>query len=243
MRADRPSLRRSFTALGLFGLTFGFIEAAVVVDLRAFYEPIHQQFVSAGESDSLFPLLRLDQIEAAGPVASRLLLVELARELATLGLLAAMALALGSSLISGLAGFVVAFGLWDLWYYVFLKLLLGWPASLMTWDLLFLWPVPWSAPVLAPVLVSLFAIAAGAFALVRESQGRPIAPRSTDWLALFVGAIVLVIAFCWDWRNVTAGGLPRPFRWDLYTLGLALGLAGYARAIPRPDQREHGVEK
>ena len=52
------------------------------------------------------------------------------------------------------AGFVVVFGVWDIFYYVFLRVLVTWPASLLDWDILFLIPLPWVGPVLAPVLIA-----------------------------------------------------------------------------------------
>ena len=76
-------------------------------------------------------------------------------------MLAAAGLAIAGNFRQWLAGFMISFGVWDIFYYVFLRLLIGWPESLMTWDLLFLLPVPWVGPVIAPVLVSLSMIVAG----------------------------------------------------------------------------------
>jgi hypothetical protein len=53
----------------------------------------------------------------------------------------------------------------------------------------------------------------------------------TTTLALFAAALILVVAFCIDAPHVSSGGLPHPFRWDLYALGLALGLAAFLRAV------------
>ena len=80
----------------------------------------------------------------------RILLVDLVREFGTMVMLAAMGLAIGRNLREWFAGFMIAFGVWDIFYYVFLKVILDWPASLWTWDLLFLLPVPWIGPVIAP---------------------------------------------------------------------------------------------
>jgi hypothetical protein len=243
--AGTRHLARDLAALWLFGVTFGFIEAAVVVDLRAVYEPIRQSVAPTADPDSLFPLLRLDQIRADGPIAWRLLMVELARELATLGLLVAIAIAVGTSAASTLAAFTVAFGIWDLAYYAFLKLILGWPRSLATWDLLFLWPVPWSAPVAAPALIALLMVVAGTLVLARERRGRPVRLVLTDMLVLFAGASILVLAFCIDAPHTSAGGMPHPFRWDLYALGLLLGVAAFGRAWLRDsliDKEQHDLE-
>src|SRR5437660_5018422 len=141
--ADAGTLRAGGTllALLLFGISFGYVEAAVVVYMRALYEPLHRQLHPGQSPAQLFPLITLEQLEAAGPEPKRWLLIELAREAATLVMLAAAGLAAARNFRQWLAGFMVAFGIWDVFYYVFLKLLLDWPGSLMEWDLLFLLPV------------------------------------------------------------------------------------------------------
>ena len=50
----------------------------------------------------------------------------------------------------------VAFGVWDICYYLFLKIMCDWPKSLFDWDILFLIPLPWWAPVIAPVSIALY---------------------------------------------------------------------------------------
>lgn len=236
MRAEPAGgAARVLAALALFGVAFGFVEAAVVADLRAVYEPIHRRLHPDAAPDALFPILTLDQLRSAGEVPTRLLGIELAREAATLAMLAAVALAVARRPATWLAAFVLAFGVWDLAFYGSLKLLLDWPGSWRGWDLLFLLPVPWSGPVVAPMGVAAAMVACGAASLVREASGRPMRHASGDWAAVGLGGMVLVVAFCWDWRNVAAGGMPGPFRWDLYGVGLALGLAGFARgALRRP---------
>src|SRR4029077_18319971 len=102
-------------------------------------------------------------------------------------MLTAGALAVARSFREWFAAFVLAFGLWDLFYYVFLKVLIGWPASLLTWAILFLVPVPGVAPALAPGLVALVMVVAGALALWREAAGRPLRLTWLHWLALTVG--------------------------------------------------------
>jgi hypothetical protein len=89
--------------------------------------------------------------------------------------------------------------------------MINWPASLGTWDVLFLPPVPWSAPVIAPVLVAASMVGSGTFVLAREVAGRPIRLSGLDWGLVIAGGLVIVVAFCWDCRNIMAGGLPNPF--------------------------------
>jgi hypothetical protein len=222
-------------ATALFGVALGLFEAAVVVDLRAFYEPIHRRLHPESRPDDLFPILTLGQLRAEGDVAMRLLVVELGREAASIALLVGYAAASARSFRVGFAVFAIAFGVWDIAFYGWLRLMLAWPASLLTWDLLFLLPVPWSGPVLAPVLVALTMVVAGVLVVVREGLSRPIRTRAADAGLIAVGALILVAAFCWDWRGVMAGRAPGAFRWDLYAVGMACGLMGFLRAASRPE--------
>ncbi len=61
-------------------------------------------------------------------------------------MLGPVALAIARNARQWTAAFAIAFGVWDIVFYVCLQLLLGWPASLLTWDILFLIPVPWGRP-------------------------------------------------------------------------------------------------
>jgi hypothetical protein len=159
---------RAFSALILFGLAFGYVEGAVVVGLRAIYEPIHAKLRPDRTPDDLFPLITLEELAREDPVHIDRLRVEMGREAATLIMLAAVPWTFARNFREWIAGYMVGFGVWDLAYYGTLKLCLGWPASLLTWDILFLLPLPWSGPVLAPVLVSVSIIGAGAIILRRS---------------------------------------------------------------------------
>ncbi|RJP77738.1 MAG: hypothetical protein C4524_07560 [Candidatus Zixiibacteriota bacterium] len=190
----------------LFCVAMAYLESAVVVYLRMLYYP--QGFD--------FPL-----VAASTPV----ILIELGREAATIVMLATFGLLFGRSRIERFAGFMLAFGLWDIFYYVWLKIFIGWPESLLTWDLLFLIPAPWVGPVLAPVLVSLALIGAGMWIVIREDQGRPIRVPAWIWTAEIAAGVIIIVSFLWDVRHIIAGGLPHPFRWDIFLAGL-LGGAG-----------------
>src|ERR1035438_7963934 len=122
--------KRTVFALFLFGSAFGYLEAAVVSYLRLLHEPARLRFYPTRPPGELFPLLTLDQLRAAGTQQRQTLVTEIGREAATLVLLAAIALAVARNAGEWAAAFVVAFGVWDIAFYLFLKLLLGWPASL-----------------------------------------------------------------------------------------------------------------
>lgn len=215
--------------LYLLGIGFGFVEAAVVVDLRAVLAPRDGRTVARLDGE-LFPMIAPERLTRDNPTAGWLLRVEILREVATLVLLAGAGIAIGQTFVGRFAAFVAAFGVWDLTYYLFLKFLIGWPASVWTWDILFLVPVPWSAPVLAPSLVAATLVAAGSIVLVKEARGRAFRISGRQWTALVMGGIILIASFCWDWRTIAAGGMPGVFPWPVFFVGEAVGLAGFVHA-------------
>jgi hypothetical protein len=218
-------------ALLLFGSSFGYVEAAVVVYLRALYQPLHQRLSPESSPQDLFPLITPGRLPAEQPELAAYLTTELAREAATLLMLVAVGLAAARNGRQWLAAFAIVFGLWDLFYYMFLKMLLGWPDSLLTWDLLFLLPVPWVAPVLAPALIALPLVGGGTLVLRQEYAGRPIRLAHLHWLSLVGGGLIVITAFCWGFPNTLKGGVPNDFNWPLFGLGAAVGLAGFAHGF------------
>ncbi|MBZ5609029.1 MAG: hypothetical protein LAP38_12280 [Acidobacteriia bacterium] len=220
-------MRRTIAALFLFGISFGYLEAAVVVYLRAIYDPIRQHLHPDRAPNQLFPLITPQQLADAGPDNPRRLAIELGREAATMAMLAAIALACGRNFQERVAAFAVAFGIWDIAFYAFLRLMIHWPDSLATWDILFLIPLPWVGPVWAPVLVAFSMVVCGL--VVLGSNGLQAGPL--HWLSVLVGALVIVLSFVWDYRNITAGGMPNPFNWPLFLAGEAIGLIGFFAAV------------
>jgi hypothetical protein len=43
--------------------------------------------------------------------------------------------------------------------------------------------------------------------------------------------LILIAVFCSDFRNLAAGGLPAPFPWPWFALGLVVGVSGLFRAL------------
>jgi hypothetical protein len=76
------------------------------------------------------------------------------REAATIVMLVVIAWLAGTTWVERGVFFLWTFAFWDLFYYVSLYILIKWPPSLRTTDVLFLIPVPWIAPVWFPVAVS-----------------------------------------------------------------------------------------
>ena len=151
------------------------------------------------------------------------------------GVLGAVAAAVASNIPQWWAFFLLAFGIWDIFYYVFLKVLIDWPKSLLTWDVLFLIPVPWAGPVLAPALVALTMVGTGLAYLRRESHGHSIRLRVIHWLCAYAGALLILASFIWDYRNVMAGRMPKPFNWPLFALGEALWVMAFLHGLSAGD--------
>jgi hypothetical protein len=221
---------RPVAILLLFGTAFGYLEAAVVSYLRILHEPARRHYYPDRPPSELFPLLTLDQVRAAGSEQRNTLFIEIGREAATLLMLAAIALALAHNAHEWSAAFAIAFGVWDIVFYAGLKALLDWPASLFTWDILFLIPVPWVGPVIAPALVSLAMVTGGVWCLWREAAGKPLRVGVWNTAGVLLGAFVIALSFTMDYRNILAGGMPQPFHWGVFGLGMGIGAVSYGRA-------------
>ncbi len=197
--------------LWVFGIAFGLIEAAVVVYLRA---------LLGEEGDSLFPLL-----SALQPAQARAMGVELLREAATLALLLAPAMLFHPHPFLRFQAYMLVFGVWDLSYYAFLKAFLDWPASVFTYDLLFLLPTVWVAPVLAPVLIALALVACSTATLWLGQRRALRTPTRLQLGVAVLGGAILLVAFMSEAEHFLSGGLPPRFSWPLFALGYGLALA------------------
>lgn len=234
---SRAQFWRIAAGLILFSCAFGYVEAAVVAYLRAIYAPMRAHFYPNAPAQELFPLLSLQQLQRMGPENILRLKTELGREVATLLMLAGAALTAARKPREFVAAFVICFGIWDVTFYLFLRLLLNWPASFFTWDILFLLPVPWVGPVIAPVLVAISMIAGGFLVLWREYAGAPIRIGALRWSLIVVGGALVFTAFVWDFRNTASGGAPNPFNWILFLSGEVIGLAAFASSLTAQRSR------
>ena len=153
-------MKRLFLWLTLFSIAMGFFESAVVVYLRAIYYP----------NGFNFPLINMNPAIA---------ITELGREAATIVMLAGIGIVAGKNNTQRFAWFLYCFAIWDIFYYVFLKVLLNWPESLFTWDILFLIPLPWVGPVICPCIISLSMILLSVI-LVYFNDKNPITTIATE---------------------------------------------------------------
>ena len=192
--------------LMVWGAVFGYLEAAVVVYMREIYYP----------EGFTFPLVL---------ITDPIMLTEVLREAATLLIMWATVCLAYQRLQSRFAAFFVLFGVWDIFYYLFLKLLLDWPESLGTWDILFLIPAPWVGPVWAPILVSVGLIYAGTAILIRNHKNYFLhLDRRFILLELFA-ALLIIISFIIPGLSVFEQSLPSHFPWHLFLAGLLTGIA------------------
>ena len=203
------SVRRKLSALQkllwltLFGVGFAMVEAAVVIYLRQLLHVEGSNITLSGIPRGIFT-------------------VEIVREFTTLVMLISVGVLAGSRPMGRFGSFIIAFGVWDIFYYVFLSMFHGWPRSFLDWDLLFLIPVPWMAPVLAPVLVSCGLIFSGYWLLIREQQKKRIVVSLSDWIIEAVATVLILYSF----TNNNSVSTPEVFSWIIFLAGLALGV-GY----------------
>ncbi|MHC4596476.1 MAG: hypothetical protein ACYS19_16235, partial [Planctomycetota bacterium] len=126
---------------------------------------------------------------------------------------------------------MVIFAIWDIFYYVWLKVLLDWPTSIMDWDILFLIPIAWASPVLCPVLISLTLLLLAIIILYRDSHARPIKPTLPDWLVLIGAGLVVVISFCIGGLHITEPDFKSYFYWPLFAAGLLLAIVVFLKCL------------
>ena len=193
----------------VFAMAMAWVESAVVFYLRT-----HMNRIVPYQPDPL-------------PVIGGIAAVELPRELATLVMLFAVGVLAGKNWRARWGYALLAFGVWDIFYYVFLRVMCGWPHSLLDWDVLFLIPLVWWGPVLAPVLISLLMILWGT--LVSRVDAPQSSTSRSAWLLNFVGGILALYAFMADSLRVAGNGLesirtmlPVQFNWPLFLAALAL---------------------
>jgi hypothetical protein len=211
--------RRRLLWLSLFTLAMAQLEAAVVVYLRNIYYPDGFEFPLAIIHD-------------------RIAAIEIGREAATVIMFFGLAkLYSAHDRWRQYAAFLWAFGLWDILYYFWLWIMLRWPSSLLDFDVLFLIPLPWIGPVLAPVLISLVMMAASWAILSLRDRGHPVLVTKPEWAITVGGAVALIVLFMSDATAVVAGDMPRPFNWLLFGLLLLLPLIVAWRAYARSGHK------
>lgn len=225
---NKRSLSFLLLIITLFSIAMGLLESAVVIYMREILYP----------EGFGFPL---------SPVHPDLMLTELLREGATLVMLLSIGFLAGRNAQERFAWFLYSFAIWDIFYYVFLWLLIGWPESLMTYDVLFLLPSTWIGPVITPLIVSLTMIGFALLILVFNSRKKDIKIPGISWLLLIAGSVTLILGFIWDYSafimesmtirdiwtlpkeevlELATRYIPQKFNWFLFILGEIVILSG-----------------
>ena len=162
------------------------------------------------------------------------------REAATIVMLLAVAFLAGRGLLQKLAYFLLAFGVWDIGYYFWLWMFVGWPHGPGTWDVLFLIPIPWAGPVWAPIAVSLALVGFGLAAAQRCGADRAPKVHSAILAGAIAGGIIVIASFLANGPALLDGGLPGWYPWPIFVLGMSvaslaavMAIRGGAGNIPR----------
>jgi hypothetical protein len=210
-----------------FAIAMAWVEAASVLYIRA--------LVGRIEPYQANPL----------PINGALGNVELWREAATLVMLATLGLLAGRTWRRRAGYAALAFGVWDIFYYVFLWLISGWPKTLLDWDILFLLPLPWWGPVLAPVTIAVVMVVWGT--LVTQSDEPAADARWTGALA-GVGIVLALAVFmtdAWlalpDGRDAVLQVVPTTFNWLLFSVAWVLIALPALQHLAQVVRRRSGV--
>jgi hypothetical protein len=191
-----------------FAIAMAWVEAASVFYIRALVDRIEPY--------------QANPLPINGPLGN----VELWREAATLVMLGTLGWLAGHTWRRRAGYAALAFGIWDIFYYVFLRLISDWPRTLLDWDILFLLPLPWWGPVLAPVSIALVMVLWGT--LATQSNDRAADVR-WEWTLGSVGIALALGVFMIDaWRALPHGRdavlqvLPATFNWPLFWVAVLL---------------------
>jgi hypothetical protein len=201
--------KKRWLVVVLFGTAMAWMESATVVYLRMLVGRVNP-----------YQLSPLPRHQALGNT-------ELVRELATLLMLLTVGWLAGRNWRTRLCYSLIAFGVWDIFYYIFLAVIVGWPRSLLDWDVLFLLPLPWWGPVVAPMLIAALMILGGT--LVTQVGRAQFWPRCWSLLLNISGILLALLVFMKDAILALPGGepairavLPTRFNWPCFALALLL---------------------
>jgi hypothetical protein len=203
----------------MLAVAFGYIEAAVVVYLRQIFHP----------NGFSFPLPEFILSDSSRDM----LMTEVGREAATLVLILCVSLLAGTNIRQRTACFMIIFAVWDIFFYVWLKVLLGWPASLLDWDILFLIPLPWAGPVLAPIIVSLVMLIFAVIILYRDYLSRPVKLTGAGRFLFCLAGLIIIISFCTAGHYATQTDYASHFSWLLFFAGLVIAAIAFTQSTYR----------
>lgn len=202
-------VHKCLIAIGLYAIAMAYVESAVVVYLRTIY----------GIDDILQDMPQMfDQY----------IMIEIGREAATMVMLIIIGWVTGRRWQDRIGYFIFTFGLWDIFYYIWLNIFIGWPKTILDWDILFLLPLPWWGPVLSPMLIALLLVIGGGLAVVMAERGKILRFTSVEWSVAGAGTLLALYVFMLDAIRALPGGIeavsasrPTIFNWPLFIIALA----------------------
>jgi hypothetical protein len=166
------------------------------------------------------------------PISDFNFTLEAIRESMTIIMITTLSILAAFNWRTRLAMFFLAFGIWDIFYYVGLKIFLDWPATIMDWDTLFLIPVAWYSPIIVPVLISTYFIIGSIFIILHESNGTNLRFNFTVVILQFLGFAVWFYSFVNNSAMISENGYANvEYSWALFFLGLIFGISSLIAAF------------
>jgi hypothetical protein len=176
-------VKQGFLNLTIFGIAMGFLEAIVVIYVRQLCYP-----------DGFdFPLKMLPE---------KMIFIEWIREISTIVMLTMAGIISGRTFLEKFSFFIFTFGIWDIFYYVALKIFINWPSSFLTWDLLFLIPITWLGPVIAPIICSILMISLAIIIVNLSQKNTNFKLNKFEWTFMLAGAFIIFLTFIYDYLKI-----------------------------------------
>ncbi len=176
-------VKQGFLNLTIFGIAMGFLEAIVVIYVRQLCYP-----------DGFdFPLKMLPE---------KMIFIEWIREISTVVMLTMVGIISGRTFLEKFSFFIFTFGIWDIFYYVALKIFINWPSSFLTWDLLFLIPITWLGPVIAPIICSILMISLAIIIVNLSQKNTNFKLNKFEWIFMLAGAFIVFLTFIYDYLKI-----------------------------------------
>lgn len=226
----KGELYKKLVVVGVFAMAMAFVESLIVVYLRLLYYP----------NGFVFPLNPF--------MDSWVYSIEIAREFSTIVMLVCVAILAAKKFYVRFAYFLYAFAVWDIFYYVWLKVILNWPISFFEWDVLFLIPIPWVGPVLAPLICSVVMIILTFIVINFEDSGYDTKMVLREWIFLIVGVVIILYTWVIDFglliirggfvgdffgllnnrefRTIVSEFVPVGYNWIVFGVGIGLVMVG-----------------
>ncbi len=154
-RPDPPRTTVTLMILAVFGIAMAHLEGVTVVYIRRVLG-----YSTGGDFKNYLVDKGITTLQGFTDffAGQNMLWIERGREAATIVMLLCVSLLVARNWRQFLAFFLWTFAIWDICYYLSLRILVGWPASLMDLDCVFLIPIPWFAPLWFVLLVMVLLI-------------------------------------------------------------------------------------